>query len=54
MKLIEYNVINTLKDGRSFNAKEWREGLRNGTIVVPEEIKQIMANFTFGKINKIS
>lgn len=45
---MKYNVINVLKDGRSFGAEEWREGLKNGTIVVPEETRQVMANFTFG------
>ena len=45
---MRYKVINVLKDGRAFGAEEWREGLKNGTIVVPEETRQIMANFTFG------
>ena len=37
-------------DGREFTAEEWNEGLRKGTIVVPEYIKQIMINFMMGDV----
>lgn len=43
-------VINCLKDGREFTAEEWKEGLRKGTIVVPEYIKQMMTNFMMGDV----
>ena len=43
-------VINCLKDGREFTAEECKEGLRKGTIVVPEYIKQIMINFMMGDV----
>ena len=45
---MEYKVINRLQDGRTFSPEAWREGLKNGTIVVPEHTKQIMFNFMIG------